>query len=440
MQAWRPRWSAIRASRMPRSPTIRKRCRRLCAFSSAASQRAPNDKRISINKRREPFMSIFSPSRHRLALAVLTVVIIAGLGTFGAIRVDASAPAQAAPTIVPEVDVAAVIQKTITDWQTYSGRLEAVEKVAVRPQVSGTIVSVNFKDGALVKKGDTLFVIDPRPYQAEVDRTAAQLAAAQAQRQYAQTDWERAQRLIGDNAIAKRNYDEKQNSSRSADANVKAAQAALEAAQINLGYTKVTAPVSGRVSRAEITLGNVVSAGAGAPALTTLVSVSPIYASFDADEQTYLQYISRVKNSGKVPVELGLANESGYSRSGVIDSVDNRLDTSSGTIRVRARFDNADGTLVPGLYARVKVSGSAPHPALLIDDAAIGTDQDKKFVLVDDKSDKVAYREVQIGHLQGNLRVITGGLLNGERIVVSGTQRVRPGEQIKAHVVPMTGG
>lgn len=384
-------------------------------------------------------MSIFSTSRHRVALAVLSVIVIAGLGTFGAIRVDASSPAHAAPTIVPEVDVAAVIDKTITDWQSYSGRLEAVEKVQVRPQVSGTIVSVNFKDGALVKKGDTLFVIDPRPYQAEVDRTAAQLAAAQAQAGYTQSDWERAQRLIGDNAIAKRDYDEKQNAARSASANVKAAQAALETAQINLGYTKVEAPVSGRVSRAEITLGNVVSAGASAPPLTTLVSVSPIYASFDADEQTYLQYIGREKDGTKVPVQLGLADESGYSRTGVIDSVDNQLDTSSGTIRVRARFDNADGTLIPGLYARIKVSGSAPHAALLIDDAAVGTDQDKKFVFVVDKSDQVVYREVQIGAMQGNLRVVKSGLQSGERIVVNGTQRVRPGETVRAHAVPMNG-
>ena len=384
-------------------------------------------------------MSIFSPSRHRLALAVLTVVVIAGLGTFGAIRVDASSPAHAAPTIVPEVDVAAVIQKTITDWQSYSGRLEAVEKVAVRPQVSGTIVSVNFKDGALVKKGDTLFVIDPRPYQAEVDRTAAQLAAAQAQAGYTQSDWERAQRLIGDNAIAKRDYDEKQNAARGASANVKAAQAALETAQINLGYTKVFAPVAGRVSRAEITVGNVVSAGAGSPPLTTLVSVSPIYASFDADEQTYLEYIGREKDGTKVPVQLGLADESGYSRTGVIDSVDNQLDTSSGTIRVRARFDNQDGTLIPGLYARIKVSGSAPHAALLIDDAAVGTDQDKKFVFVVDKSDQVVYREVQLGAMQGGLRVVKSGLQNGDRIVVNGTQRVRPGETVRAHAVPMNG-
>ncbi|WGS52528.1 efflux RND transporter periplasmic adaptor subunit [Paraburkholderia sp. D15] len=380
-------------------------------------------------------MTILPLSRRRVAIAALAVLVVAGLGTFGAIRVDASSPA--APTIVPEVDVATVVQKTITDWQSYSGRLEAVEKVDVRSQVPGTIVSVNFKDGALVKKGDTLFVIDPRPYAAEVDRAEAQLAAAQARTGYTQSDWERAQRLIVDNAIAKRDYDDRQNAAREASANLKAAQAALETARINLGYTKIVAPVSGRVSRAEITVGNVVAAGASATPLTTLVSVSPIYASFDADEQTYLQYLSRAKDGSKVPVELGLADETGYSRSGTIESVDNRLDTSSGTIRVRARFDNQDGSLIPGLYARVKVGGSAPHPALLIDDAAVGTDQDKKFVLVVDQNNKVAYREISVGSMQGNLRVVKGGLQATDRIVVNGVQRVRPGDQIRAHMVPM---
>ncbi|WP_186031650.1 efflux RND transporter periplasmic adaptor subunit [Burkholderia gladioli] len=384
-------------------------------------------------------MSILRTPRSRIAAAALAVVVAVGGGAFGVIRASASAPQNAAPPL-QEVDVANVLSKTITDWQTYSGRLEAIERVDVRPLVSGAIVSVNFKDGALVKKGDVLFVIDPRPYQAEVDRTAAQLAAAQARDGYAQTDWQRAQRLIGDNAIAKRDYDEKQNAARESAANVKAAAAALEAAKINLGYTRIVAPFTGRASRAEITLGNVVSAGASAAPLTTLVSVSPIYASFDADEQTYLRYIGNQRDGRKVPVDLGLANESGYSRSGVIDSVDNRLDTSSGTIRVRARFDNADGTLVPGLYARVKVDGSAPHPALLVDDAAINTDQDKKFVFVVDAQGKVAYREVQIGSLHGNQRVIAGGLQASDRVVVNGTQRVRPGEQVKVHMVPMTGG
>ncbi|WP_321961880.1 efflux RND transporter periplasmic adaptor subunit [Paraburkholderia sp. J7] len=384
-------------------------------------------------------MSLFSQSRTRIALAVFGVIVVAGLGTFGAIRLDSHPAVAAEAPPAPEVDVAAVLNRTITDWQTYSGRMAAVEKVEIRPQVSGTIVSVNFRDGALVKQGETLFVIDPRPYQAAVDQAAAQLAAAQARTGYAQSDWERAQRLIGDNAIAKRDYDEKQNASREANANLKAAQAALEAAQINLGYTRIVAPVAGRVSRAEITVGNVVSAGAAAAPLTTLVSVSPIYAEFDADEQTYLDYISRMKDGSKVPVELGLANESGYSRTGTIESVDNRLDTTSGTIRVRARFDNADGALVPGLYARIKVGGSAPHPALLVDDAAIGTDQDKKFVYVVDNSGKIAYRTVQTGGQQGNLRVILDGLKAGDHVVVNGTQRVRPGIAVRSHMVPMNG-
>ncbi|WP_233867266.1 efflux RND transporter periplasmic adaptor subunit [Paraburkholderia adhaesiva] len=384
-------------------------------------------------------MSLKSISRTRIALAALAVVAIAGFGTLVAMRLDGHPAVAAEAPPAPEVDAAAVVLRTITDWQTYSGRLAAVEKVDIRPQVSGTIVSVNFRDGALVKKGDTLFVIDPRPYQAAVDQAAAQLAAATARTGYAQSDWERAQRLIGDNAIAKRDYDEKQNSAREASANLKAAQAALEAAQINLGFTRIVAPVSGRVSRAEITVGNVVSAGASAAPLTTLVSVSPIYAEFDADEQTYLDYISRMKEGSKVPVELGLANESGYSRKGTIESVDNRLDTTSGTIRVRARFDNDDGALVPGLYARIKVSGSTPHPALLVNDTAIGTDQDKKFVFVLDKENHVAYRPVQIGSQQGNLRVIVGGLQPGERVVVNGTQRVRPGAAVRVHMVPMNG-
>ncbi|WP_242539692.1 efflux RND transporter periplasmic adaptor subunit [Trinickia mobilis] len=378
-------------------------------------------------------------TRSRIALAVTATLIIAALGTFGAMRVNASSPAHAAaPSMAPEVDVANVLNRTVTDWQSYSGRMEAVDRVEIRPLVSGTIVSVNFKDGALVKKGDVLFVIDPRPYQAEVDRAAAQLAAAQARVGYTQSDWERAQRLIADNAIAKRDYDQKQNDAREAAANLKAAQAALETAQINLGYTKIVAPVSGRVSRAEITLGNIVSAGASSPALTTLVSVSPIYASFDVDEQTYLQYIGNARSGGSVPVELGLANEAGYSRSGTIASVDNRLDTSSGTIRVRARFDNADGALLPGLYARIKVGGGAPHPALLVDDVAIGTDQDKKYVLTVDASGRVSYREVTLGQQQGNLRVITAGLKPGDRIVVNGMQRVRPGAEVRVHMVPMT--
>jgi multidrug efflux system membrane fusion protein len=375
----------------------------------------------------------------KLLITAAATLAVAGAGTFTAFHLDRSSTAQAAqPMPAAEVDVAPVVARTITDWQGYSGRLEAIDKVDVRPLVSGTIVSVYFKDGALVKKGDPLFTIDPRPYQAEVDRAAAQLAAAQAQNNYASTDFARAQRLIGDNAIAKRDFDEKDNNARSAVANLKAAQAALETAQLNLSYTRVVAPVAGRVSRAEMTVGNIVTAGANSAVMTTLVSVSPIYASFNVDEQTYLQYLAH-DSKGSVPVHLGLANEDGYSRDGVIDSVDNQLDTTSGTIRVRARFDNKDGVLLPGLFARVEVGGGSPHPAVLVDDRAIGTDQDKKYVMVVDAQDHAQYREVQPGTLHDGLRVIASGLKPGERIVVNGLQRVRPGDPIRPNAVQMAG-
>ena len=379
-------------------------------------------------------------NRKLIVASAISLAVIAGVGaiyhTSGGAAISEAAAAAAPPGA--EVDVAAVVSRSITDYQEYSGRIEAIDYVQIRPQVSGTIVAVHFQDGAMVKKGDLLFAIDPRPYQAEVDRTAAQLASAESRSGYAAADWERAQRLLTDNAIAKRDYDEAQNANREAIASVKAAKAALEAAQINLGYTAITAPVSGRMSRAELTVGNVVSIGPNAPVLTTLVSMSPIYASFDVDEHTYLRFLSH-DSKGTVPVWIGLANETGYSREGVIDSVDNRLDTSSGTIRVRARFDNADSVLVPGLYARVRVGGGAPHQAVLVSDAAVQTDQDKKFVLLVNQENKVLYREVKLGDQHQGLRVITGGLQPGDRIVVNGMQRVRPGEPVKANVVQMSG-
>jgi multidrug efflux system membrane fusion protein len=374
--------------------------------------------------------------RPKLAVSVLAVLAITGFGTLGAIRASASS-GSSSPAPEPEVDVATVLQRAIVDEQTYSGRLAAVEQVAVRPLVSGTIVAVNIQDGALVKRGDVLFAIDPEPYKAEVDRATGQLAATRSRADYARDDWERAQRLIVDHAIAQRDHDEKRYAAREAAANVEAAQAALTAAKINLAHTRVIAPVSGRVSRAEITLGNVVAAGGSAPALTTIVSVSPVYAEFDADEQTYLQFIRRISQGAKVPVELGLANEHGFSREGQVQSVDNRLNTSSGTIRVRARFENKDGALIPGLYARVRVGSSESRSALLVDDAAVGTDQDKKFVLIVDRQSHVRYREIQIGSLHGSLRVVQSGLRPGDQVVVNGAQRVQPDIKVRTHVVTM---
>jgi len=380
-------------------------------------------------------------NRTRLSLALSALFVIGGAagivvnqGHDGALISSAEAANTAAPAA--EVDVATVVSRSITEWQSYSGRLEAVDKVDIRPLVSGTIVAVHFKDGALVKKGDPLFTIDPRPYLAEVDRAAGQLAAAESRVGFAATDAARAARLIEANAIAKRDFDEKQNASREAVANLKTAKAALDVAKINLTYSEIVAPVSGRVSRAELTVGNIVSTGATAPLLTTLVSVSPIYASFDVDEQTYLSYLSQA-SGGSAPVSLGLANEEGYSRQGIVASVDNQLDTNSGTIRVRARFDNTNGSLVPGLYARVMVGGGKPHAAVMVNDAAIGTDQAKKYVLIVDKDDRVQYREVTLGNLYEGLRVVTSGLQSGERVIVNGVQRARPNDSVHANTVEM---
>ncbi|KKJ07706.1 efflux RND transporter periplasmic adaptor subunit [Burkholderia gladioli] len=383
---------------------------------------------------------MFTQPRKRLAAVAGAIALAGAAGAIGILHGPGGTPlaeARAAgASAAIDVDAAVVISRGITDWQSYTGRLEAVDQVEVRPLVSGTIVAVHFRDGALVHKGDPLFTIDPRPYQAAVDRAAAQLAAALARAAYTSADAARAERLIGDNAIARRDYDEKQNAAREAAAGVKAAQAALEAARVDLGYTRIVAPVAGRVSRAELTPGNTVSAGANAPLLTTLVSVSPIYASFEVDEQTYLQYLGHDRDA-RVPVTLGLADESGYSRDGVIASVDNRLDTGSGTVRVRASFANADGALVPGLYARVKVGGGRAHDAILVDDAAIGTDQSRKYVLVVDASNRIRYRTVQPGGLHDGLREIEAGLAPGERIVVNGTLRVRPNDLVHARMVGM---
>ncbi len=379
-------------------------------------------------------------SRSKLAILLVAGVAIAGAGGIAVSQGHADAPqAAAAAPPPPEVDVAPVVVRKITDWQSYSGRLEAVERVEVRPQVAGAITAVHFRNGALVRQGDVLFTIDQRPFAAEVARQEAQVAAAQARVRFTASDLERAQRLVRDDTISRQSLESKENEARSAAANLKAAQAALEIARIDLEHSQLRAPVSGRVSRAEATVGNVVAAGAAAAPLTTLVSVSPIYASFDVDEQTYLTYIAGMKDESAVPVQLGLANEAGYSRDGAVEHVDNRMDAASGTIRVRARFDNADGLLVPGLYARIKVGGSQPHDALMIDDRAIGTDQDKKFVLVVAEDGTVSYRAIVPGTAQGGLRVVKSGLEPGERIVVNGLQHARPGSRVSPRTVAMDG-
>ncbi|CAG2147307.1 Multidrug resistance protein MdtA [Cupriavidus yeoncheonensis] len=343
------------------------------------------------------------------------------------------------PPPAPTIEVASVVGKNITEWDEFSGRIEAVDRVEIRPRVSGTIETVHFREGSIVRKGDPLFTIDPRPYAAEVARAEAAVAAAQVRASHAQTEKARAQRLLDDNAISRREFDERINAASETSADVRGAQAALEVAKLNLGYTRIVAPVSGKVSRAEITVGNLVAAGAASPPLTTVVSVSPVYASFEVDEQSYLRYTAPGAGGGKdgLPVFLGLANEDGNPHEGKIHSVDNRLDTRSGTIRVRAVFANEDGRLLPGLYAKVKLGGGAPHDAVLINDRAIGTDQGKKFVLVLDQANKLTYREVDLGPTYEGLRVIRKGLKPGESVVVNGLQRVRPGDTVAPKPVSM---
>lgn len=364
--------------------------------------------------------------RASLACAIVAALVVVLRGEPSTIAKASVAPAAA------EVDVAMALSRPVTDWQNYSGRLEAVEKVVIRPLVSGTIVAVHFKDGAIVKEGDLLFEIDARPYTAQVEQAQASLAAAKSRSLYTATDLGRAQRLINSNAIAMRDLDEKQNAASEAQANVRQAQAILDSSRLDLAHTRITAPVSGRMSRALVTAGNIVSAGENAAPLSTLVSLSPIYAAFDVDEQTFLRYLNHGSTKGnEVPVMLGLSNETDYSREGKLASMDNQLDVQSATLRVRASFDNTDGLLRPGMLARVKLGGGPPRQAVLIDDSAIGTDQDKKFVLVVTANDQVEYRRVSPGNLVGDLRIIDSGLQAGERVMINGLHRARPGDTVR---------
>ncbi|MDD3482734.1 efflux RND transporter periplasmic adaptor subunit [Azovibrio restrictus] len=372
-----------------------------------------------------------------LALAGIVTITATAWGLTGSGDAQANVPTAAQE--VP-VDVATAVSRPIIDWQSFSGRLEAVDRVEIRPQVSGILTAVHFKDGAVVRKGDPLFTIDPRPYAAEVARAQAQTAAAQARAAYTAAELARAERLLADNAIARRDFEEKQNAARDGAASLQAAQAALRVAKLNLDYTQIVAPIDGRMSRAEITVGNLVTANSG-PALSTIVSSERIYAAFDVDEQTFLRYVNPARNGAetRLPVSLGLADEDDYPRNGQIHSVDNRLDTTSGTIRIRALFDNADGRLVPGLYARIRLGGGQERQALLINEKAVGTDQDKRFVLVVGADNKTEYREVHTGATQNGLVIVDRGLQTGERIVVNGLQRVRPGDAVSPTPVDMPG-
>jgi membrane fusion protein, multidrug efflux system len=378
------------------------------------------------------------------SIGVLTTVaaIVSAIFGIGGPRAQASAN-PATPQAVP-VSVAAVSESEVKAWEEFSGRLEAVERVDVRSRVAGAVQAVHFREGMLVKKGDLLITIDPAPYAAEAQRAEAQVAAAQARFTHAQSDHARAQRLWDDKAISQREFEDRQNAMREAEANLHAAQAQLETTKLSLGYTQVRAPISGRIGKLEITTGNLVAAGPGAPVLTTLVSVSPIYASFDTDEQIVTRALRNMPGGSsartlieRIPVQMGTAATDDTPHQGHLQLIDNQVDAKSGTIRVRASFDNKDGTLIPGQFARIRMGQAQTTNALLVNERAVGTDQNKKFVLVVGADNKAEYREVALGASVGGLRVVTNGLKAGERIVVNGLQRVRPGSLVQPQVVDM---
>jgi RND family efflux transporter MFP subunit len=347
-----------------------------------------------------------------------------------------------AAAMLPQVTVAAAISRKVTEFDEFTGRFEAVERVEVRPRVSGYISSVNFTDGNEVKKGDVLFVIDPRPYVAERDKARAQLAQARSQLVLAKSERERATKLLGQHALSQEEFDTRSAGSEQAQANVEAAQAALDSAALNLEFTRVTAPISGRISRALVTSGNFVANGQ--TLLTTLVSLDPIYVTFDGDEQAYLRYNKQLRETahtasreGGNPVVVGLADESGFPHHGAMVFVDNALDPATGTIHSRALLDNHERVFTPGLFARIRLLDTSQRDAVLVNDSAIGTDQTVRYVLVVGTGNKVEYRPVQLGPVIDGLRVVQSGLASGETIVVNGLQRVRPGAQVQAQRVAM---
>lgn len=398
-------------------------------------------------------MPIRRKTRFILAATVFTLAL-GGIGgamlvkpwatPHGAIAAEGGAPA--APQAMP-VTVEIAKSAPVHVSRRYSGRLEAVDFVEIRPQVGGRITDIKFEDGQNVKAGEVLYVIDPRPYQAAHDQAAAEVTRAKSVLELAEKEYKRAQDLIKTSAISQRILDEKSNDFQAATAALDAAHAQAEIARINLEYAYVKAPINGRVSRAELTRGNIVEAGSNAPVLTTIVATDGIYADFDMDEQTYLTYFrgtgpaqaepaagddtAAAAHAG-IPVRLSLRG-GGAAYDGAIHSFDNRINTATGTIRARALLPNDAGDLLPGMFATVMLDSPSAENRITVPERAVGTDQDRKFVYVVDDGGSVAYREVQLGDKMGERRIVTAGLNEGERVIIEGIIRLRPGMPVAPH-------
>jgi len=341
----------------------------------------------------------------------------------------------------PEVSVADVLVKPVSQWDSFNGRVEAVESVQLRPRVSGYIDTVNYHEGDEVKKGQVLFTIDDRSYRAALEQAKATLARARSQASLTRSESARTEKLVGTQAVSREMWEQRRSTASQAQADVLAAESSVAMAQLNLDFTRVTAPIDGRASRAMITSGNLVTAGDSASVLTTLVAQDKMFVYFDVDETTFLHYQAMARQGQQrhaLPVEIALAGEQGYPHRGNVDFLDNQLNASTGTIRMRALLDNRDRTYTPGLFARVRLPGSAQFNALLIDDKAVLTDQDRKYVYVVDAQGKAQRRDVKPGAMADGLRIVAAGLQAGDRVIVAGLQKVfMPGMPVTAKTVDM---
>jgi RND family efflux transporter MFP subunit len=392
---------------------IRKRV--LCARATQRHSCARILARLNDAYRRHPLIS----------LIVMLAPIAAYIAGCSRAEPSTGAPGAAAP---PQVTVVPATHRTVEEFDEYSARLAAVEQVAVRSRVAGTLERIHFRDGQLVRKGEPLFTIDPRPFAAEVAREEANVALARSQGELARIQLARGENLLPTDAIARQEVDQLRAAARNADSALHAAEAALAAARLNLGFTRIAAPIDGRLSRTNVTVGNLV--GVNDPVLTTIVSTTPVYAYFDASEAAFLKYAQAAADPRRqAGVWMGLFDEQGFPHRGRIDFVDNRLDPGSGNIELRAVFDNPDGRFTPGLSARIRVVAGKPYMATVVPDRALMTDQTRKTVLVVRSNHVVESREVKPGALIEGMRVVSG-VQPGEQVVVDGLQRAMPGAKV----------
>ena len=375
-----------------------------------------------------------SGGTHSQSRAIALVVALMTLATFGACSRPAPPPAPA-----PKVTVAQPVAREVTEWDEYTARFEAIDSVEIRARVNGYLQAVLFQDGAIVKKGDLLMLIDPRPYEATLRSAEADLALAKSRLELARKNRERAGELIRSHAISQEEADIRESNFQQAEATIEQANAAVEATKLDGEFTEIVAPISGRIGRRLVTPGNLINGGAGAQStlLTTIVSLDPIYAYFDADERAYLKYTHLAQTGERPssrehrnPVQVGIGDEEGFPRQGQMDFVDNQIDPSTGTVVARAELPNPDLTLSPGLFARLRLIGSGKFPAVLIPDEAITTDQSKKFIYVVDPDNRAQYRQISTGVVIDGLRVIRDGLTTDDWVITSGVQRAKPGQPV----------